>query len=288
MRLSAIVASMFLLLGNTALGQDVLGPWQIFPGPNPEIENLLPDVDPESAFRIGQIIFDYPTDSALKGEAPVTELSDLPPVAAIAKDLDDDPALMALVNQQFSVPRRFFFEQATVARHGDAGFLWSVTYHIFPKEGGFSGAPYQYRTMAGRQGKLIPPRLTMFDAYFHSIGDGWTCSTLSLSASPVKPEAMLSEDEIRDRAVKHLETFYGSLPKELQSLQKRMQYRSQKQVRIPYATNAPGAIVYHDLRAVNFVDSARKSRQDEVLTVWATPDGRLATLRHLDSRLAND
>lgn len=292
MRLLLLSVVVSLTHGGAAFGQDVFGEWRIFPGPNPEAVDLLGRSDPTSdeAFRIGQLIFDFPLEPDFKVAEPVTELSNLPPVAEIVKAAQPGLALEALAQEQLRVPHQFDFEQATVVNYGsELGFLWNVTYELFPRQGGFSGVPYRYRAMTDGRGKIIPPRLTVFDAVFHSPDNGWTCSTLRLPTAPLKPDATPTEDELRERATAHLEAFYARLPPKLQaSLSKRMQYRDQKLVRLPYSTDAKGKMIYNDLRAVNFVDPARKNRPEELFTVWAAPDGRLAELRHLDFHLNDD
>jgi hypothetical protein len=289
MRLLILSTVLALLPGSLALGQEVFGDWMVFPGPNPEAEDLLPDADPENVFRIGQIIFENRPASELKIEHPIKKLADLPPVAEIVKSSDPSPSLVALARQQLSVPHRFDFERATVTDCGDAGLVWHVSYELSPKEGGSTGPPFRYRTLADGRGRIIPPELVVFDAFFHSANEGWSCSTLRLSTPPPKKDAALTEDKIRNLATKHLEAFIGSLPNDLpQALRKRMHYRNQQQVHIPFATDSMGAIVYYDLWAVNFVDSARKDRPNEVFTIWVAADGRLAKLRHLDIELNDD
>lgn len=280
-----MIAAVALLLPSIpAAAQDAFGAWMIFPGPNPDVGELLQDDDTESAFRIGQIIFDYPRKYAPLDEPFVGDLARLPSVASVVKSAESHPALDALVEQQLKVPHRFVFAQATVSDRGDAGFEWQITHELYPAKGGFSGVPFRYRTLIDGCGKVVPPRLTVFDAFFHSHDEGWTCSTLHLPADAPAPDTALTDAVIRERATEHLRAALAPR-KGQQSLARAMRYRDQQRVRIPVAEDPEGAIVDQELWAVNFVAPGRKSRPDEALTVWVAADGQMAELHSLDFEL---
>lgn len=270
-----------LLSGSTAIGQEVFGSWMIFPGPNPEAADLLPAADPDTVFRIGQIIFDYPIDRLAKDPRPVSDLSKLQSVANAVKSAMPGPALEALVNQQLISPHKFHFTSTTVLDHGDAGLMWNINYDLFPKEGGFSGVPFRYRAVLDGHGRLISPRLTVFDAFFHSPNEGWTCSVLQLPATPTAKDSVLAAEEIRSRATEILSK-RAERADAAEATKIRMVYESQERMRIPIATDATGKLIHVEIWAVNFRDPSRKERPAERLTVWVTEDGRLAEIRHLD------
>lgn len=270
-----------------AFAQEPFGRWGIFPGPNPEASDLLPAADTESVFRIGHVLFEYPEE--LDVEQPVEDVSDLPSVEAVVKAAEAHPALDALVQQQLMLPHRFALQEAKVSRRGDAGLVWQVTHALYPAQGGFSGVPYRYRTVADGRGKIIPPERTVFDAFFHSGKEGWTCSTLRLSSSPPEADPSLTEAAVQDRATKQLEAFGERLKDSGGSaFNKRMRYSNQQKVRIPVAADPAGVLVFQELWAVNFVDTELVRETDQVFTVWVAADGHVAQLRHLDRDLNPD
>lgn len=281
-----IIAATFALFpASLAIAQDVFDYWMVFPGPNPDASDILPDADPESVFRIGQIVFENSVDDFSNVKNPVNNLADLPTVSEIVKSADARPHLQALVQQQLSSPHNFEFEQATVIDDGDAGFRWQVTYALYLKQGGGTGVPFRYVTVLDARGKIIPPRVTVFDAYFHSRTDGWSVSTLPLPQTQPARDASLTDSVIRNLATKQLETLAVGQAK---GRANRMQYRNQELVRIPISTDSTGAIIYADIWAINFTDTERKDRPDEAFTVWIAADGHLAELRHLDVEINAD
>jgi hypothetical protein len=277
MKLLLILADIGLLPFNTAFGQEVFGPWGIFPGPNPEPTDLLPDADPETVFRIGQILFEYPFDRWNKVKEPVDDLSKLQTVAGAVKASTPGPALLALAEQQLTIPHTFHFESAKVLDCGDHGFIWYMTYELFPKMGQFSGIPYQYQAVLDGRGNLIEPRLTVFDAYFHSPEEGWSYSVLQLPASPTPEDAALAPEKIRSLATESLIKVTGNADT-AKAARARMKYQSQKLIRIPIAADATGTLSHVEIWSVNFRDPARKARPDELFTVWVTKDGRTADI----------
>lgn len=275
-----IVAVMIAHLPGAVIADDVFDDGMIFPGPNPEAIDLLPEADPDEAFRIGKIIFDYSPKRPVKVDQPVSDLSELQSVADAVKAATPGPALTALVDQQLMTPHMFHFASATVFDSGDAGLEWHVRYQLFPKEGGFSGVPFEYRVILDGHGNLIQPRLTVYDAFFHSPEEGWTCSVLKLPTGPTVDDAALRADKIRSRAAEALKN--ATAPSgATNAARTRMEYQSQKVVRIPVATDANGKISHAEIWAVNFRDPSRTERSDEILTVWVAPDGRAADIKHL-------
>jgi hypothetical protein len=273
------VVLIVLLSRAAAIADEVFGNWMIFPGPNPDAADLLRDADPDAVFRIGQIIFEYPFDRLAKVDQPIDDLSKLQSVADSVKAATPGPSLGALVDQQLIISHEFHFESATILDRGDAGLMWNVTYELFPKKVGFSGVPFRYRAVLDGRGNLIPPRLTVFDAYFHSPKEGWTCSVLQLL--PAVKDAALDPEGIRSRATKSLRnaTKHGDAAKEVMN---RMAYHGQKVIQIPIAADATGKLVHVEIWAVNFCGPSRKERPDELFTVWVTADGRTADIQHLD------
>jgi hypothetical protein len=251
-----------------------------FPGPNPEVWELLPDADPYTAFRIGQILFDYPDEQVDLAE-PVMNLSQLQSVAEVVERAAPGRAIAALVEQQLTVPHDFEFASAVVKNRGDSGFFWTVTYELFPKKGGFSGVPFQYRAILDGRGTLRRPRLTIFDAMFHSAEDAFTYSVLRLPSSTDAKNTVLTPEEIRGRATKALATDTQN-ERSASSVMKRMEYDGQKLVRIPVSTENNGELIFVDIWAVSFRDPRRKTRPDDRFTVWVTPAGRTADIRQQD------
>lgn len=281
MRVLFTTVIIVLLTGTDTNGDDVFGKWGIFPGPNPEAADLLPDADPDTVFRIGQIIFEYPLDRLARDAQPINELSKLMSVADAVKTATPSPALVAIVQQQLITPHEFHFVSASVSERGNAGFMWDVTYELFPKEGGFSGIPYRYRAVLDGHGNLISPQFTVFDAFFHSPEEGWTYSVLPLPTSPTAKDATLSAEKIRISATESL-AIRTKPENASETARSRMEYDSQKRIRFPVATDATGAPIHVEVWAVNFRDPSLKERSGERLTVWVTEDGRTAEVRHLD------
>lgn len=275
-----IVAVMIAHLPGAVIADDVFDYGMIFPGPNPEAIDLLPEADPDEVFRIGKIIFDYSSQRHAKVDQPVSDLSELQSVADAVKAATPGPSLTALVEQQLTSPHEFHFESATVVDQGDTGLEWIVTYQLFLKEGGSSGVPFEYRAVLDGRGNLVAPRLAVFDAFFHSPEEGWTCSVLKLPTNPTAEDAALSAEKIRSRAAEALKN--ATAPSDAtNAVRTRMEYQSQKLVRIPVATDANGKLSHTEIWAVNFRDPARTERSDEILTVWVAPDGRAAAIKHL-------
>jgi len=270
-----------LLSGSTAIGQEAFGSWMIFPGPNPEAADLLPSADPDTVFRIGQIIFDYPIDRLDKVPRPVSDLSNLQSVANAVNSAMPGPALEALVNQQLNSPHKVQFRSATVLDHGVTGLMWNITYDLLPKEGGFSGVPFRYQAVLDGNGRRISPRMSVFDAFFHSPDEGWTCTVLNLPATPTAKDSVLAAEEIRSLATGSLSN-RAELADTANATKIRMVYESQERIRIPIAMDSTGKLIHVEVWAVNFSDPSRKERREERLTVWVTEDGRLAEILHLD------
>ena len=279
MRILITVVLSVLLSRSAAIADDVFGSWMIFPGPNPDAADLLRDADPDAVFRFGQIIFEYPFGQLADVDQPVNDLSKLQSVADVVQAATPGPSLAALVDQQLIIAHEFHFESATILDRGDAGLMWNITYELFPKEGGFSGVPFRYRAVLDGRGSLIPPKLNVFDAYFHFPKEGWTCSVLQLL--PAAKGAALDPEEIRSRATKSLRdaTKHGGATPEVLN---RMAYRGQTVIQIPVAADENGKLDHVEIWAVSFCDASRKERPDELFTVWVTLDGRTADIQHLD------
>jgi hypothetical protein len=269
-----------VLTVDSAGADDVFRSGKIFPGPNPEVSEILPDVDPDTSFRIGQIVFDYPDDQVELAE-PVMNLSQLQSVAEVVERAAPGRAIAALVEQQLTFPHDFEFASAIVKNHGDAGLVWTVTYELFPKMGGFSGVPFQYRAVVDGRGRLRRPRLTVIDEMFHSVEEGWTCSFLHLPGSPEDKETVLNPEEIRGRAMKALATDTKNEGSS-RSVRNRMEYDGQQLVRIPVSTDKSGETSSVEIWAVNFRDPRQKVHPKDRFTVWVTPSGRTADIRQLD------
>lgn len=287
--MKTLMAAVFIAMycGAAAGADDVFGGWGIFPGPNPEAIDLLPDADPGAVFRIGQVLFEYPFDRMPEGHQPVKNLSQLQSVADAVTVATPGPLLVALACQQLTVPHRFQFTSATVLDYGDAGFIWRVTYELFPEESGSTGVPYRYLSVVDGHGNLVLPRRSVFDAFFHSHTEGWTCSVLQLPASPSVKEVVIAPAEIRSRATEALLNA-KSHSDAAGTVARRMVYHGQKVVRIPVASGATGELIHVEVWAVNFRDPAKKGRPDELFTVWVAPDGRTAEIRHLDHAWETD
>ncbi len=288
MRRTLIAAILIALLTRTdAIANDVFGNGHVFPGPNPETADLLPDADPDTSFGIGQMIFEYPIHRLGKDDQAVNELSLLQSVSDTVKKATPSPAITAIVDQQLSIPHEFHFVSATVSSRGDEGLMWDVVYELFPKVGGFSGVPYRYRAVLDGRGDLVSPQLTLFDAFFHSSKEGWTCCTLRLPTSPTAKDAALSAEKIRDIATESLAD-RTKAPNAAVTARSRMKYDSQKIIRIPCVANPTGGPEHVNIWAVSFRDPAQKRdpalKEDtgERLTVWVTESGRAADVRHLD------
>lgn len=281
MRLSVITAIMLLLPG-VASADEIFGNWMIFPFPNPAAAELLPDADPDSVFRIGQIIFHYQFDELPADDHPVRDLSTLQPVAEIVKAATPGPALSALVDQQLHIPHTFHLDEVTAENWGNAGFMWRVTYSLIPKQGASTGIPFQYRAVLDGRGNLISPRLAVFDLYFHSPDEGWTSSVLRLPASPPAKDAALDAETIRNRATEKLEEAKRKAKDAGNAALTRMTFRDQKLIRFPVDSNENGSLSYLDVWAVNFRDATKPDRPDEPFTVWVTSDGHTADIQHVD------
>jgi hypothetical protein len=190
--------------------------------------------------------------------------------------------LSALVDQQLQIPHTFRLDEVTAENWGDAGFMWRVTYSLFPKQGASTGIPFQYRAVLDGWGNLISPRLAVFDLYFHSPDEGWTSSVLRLPASPSAKDAALDAEKIRNRATEKLEEAKSKAKKAGNAALTRMTFKDQKLIRIPVASDANGSLSYLDIWAVNFRDASKPNRPDEPFTVWVTADGRTADIQHVD------
>jgi hypothetical protein len=253
-----------------------------FPFPNPAAADLLPDADPDSVFRIGQILFHYQLDGLPADENRVRELSKLQPVAEIVKAATPGPGLSALVDQQLQTPHLFHLDEVTAENWGNSGFMWRVTYSLFPKQGALAGIPFQYRAVLDGRGNLLSPRLAVFDLYFHSPDEGWTSSVLRLPASPPAKDAALDAEKIRKRATEKLEEAKGKAKEAGNAALTRMTFRDQKLIRFPVDSDANGSLSYHDVWAVNFRDATTPDRPNEPFTVWVTADGRTADIQYVD------
>jgi hypothetical protein len=282
MRRTLIAAILIALLTRTdAIANDVFGNGHVFPGPNPETADLLPDADPDTSFGIGQMMFEYRINLFGKDVQAVNDLSMLHSVSDTVKKATPSPAITAIVDQQLSTPHEFHFVSATVSSRGDSGLTWDVTYELFPKVGGFSGVPYRYRALLDGHGNLISPQLTLFDAFFHSTKEGWTCCILRIPTSPTAKDAALSAEKIREIATESLAD-RTKAPNAADTARSRMKYDSQKIIRIPCVANPMGAPEHVNIWAVSFRDPVQKEDPGERLTVWVTESGRAADVRHLD------
>lgn len=275
-----LTTAVFLLIPNTnGIADEVFGNWTIFLG-NPEATDFLPDADPENTFSIGQIIFEYPVDRP-RQDRPVTKLSELQSVAAIVKAAIPGPALRALIEQQLKLPHDFEFESAKVVDFGDDGFMWKVEFYLVPFQGGIAGVPFRYQALLDGHGKLIPPRLTIYDAFFHSSKGGWTSSAMRLPEGPTAKKSILTDKEIRQRAITSLvDATKRKADDERVAVD--MVYQSQQLVSIPVATDEGGNVTKVNIWAVNFRDPAVQQPSKRLFTVWVTEDGRTADIGHID------
>ena len=124
--------------------------------------------------------------------------------------------------------------------------------------------------------------MTIFDAFFHSSEEGWTCSVLTLPARP-PAKAALAPEKIRTLATESLRN--GTIETATdadKAVLMRMAYVSQELILIPVGADSNGKVMHAEIWAVNFRDPSRKARPDELFTVWVTVAGDTADIRRLD------
>lgn len=114
-------------------------------------------------FGAKAVVFVIP-DSAIGGEVPPTkELSQFVSVAQAVKNARPIAPIRALIDNAFDYKQRLELRSASAVNLGDLGFIWEVTWLLFPHFGGSSGIPFEYRAVVRSDGSVVRPRVILFD-----------------------------------------------------------------------------------------------------------------------------
>lgn len=285
MRLLAVLIIPLIAAAAQVEDEPEFGAWQRFPGPNPELTDILQEVDSGRLFRVGQIVFTLPDVCA---ELPRKAIARTEPSITVDEIIENgrpSKCILEIAQNQLGFEADADFVNASIFNCGDARKCCVVTYELRPKEGGTTGVPYQVRTMLDQSGGPYEPDLAIFDAYFHTDAEGWTVSVLTIPKSENNRKTLPSAEHAAELAQKQLSAYVQGFPADtIDKLHSRLKLKSQRKLQIPCYANANGDIGYIDIWAVNFSDSGRvkNSRPDEVLTIWVGSNGA-ACLRQITS-----
>ncbi len=278
MRELCILAVIFV--GGPALGSEVFDSWQVFPGPNPEAAELLPNHT--DAFRIGHIIFTYDAPLNVADHGPHRAADDLPSMGEVIRLAEPNQGLQALVTSQLGQRHDFELEQVIFDFANDSARGWTVTWHLFPSLGGFTGKPFRYMSVFAPTGQVLYPACHVFDAYYHFGLREWFCSTLELSQITTPRDAVISQESAQRIAAKRMQEFEEVVNSEDRAEKAQMRFAEAVLIHVPWPRSKTDPIDYCTVWAVNFVRESNDSPDRERrFTIWVSADGHPCDLRLL-------
>ncbi len=270
-------AIMLCCCGENGVAQDVFAQSMLFPGPNPTLASILPEVSDEIANELGQIVLVAKRPGSADDASLVTEIGGIPSVAEIVRRARPNKAIVSMIEQQLRYMPEFEFEKAALLRDGDE-FSWDIQWCIRPGEGGYSGPEHIFQVVASALGDTVEPDMYVYDRFYVKHTSLWLCSVIRMSPSTVQNAApVISEAEIRAAVSRNVQKLLG------QPLGRDLRLADLRRVRIPRMVNKSEEVVFTRLWAVSFVPSGERKLTEgsDVFTVWATEDGLLSDLHAL-------
>lgn len=246
----------------------------------PIFSDLVPDADPKTSFNIRHLIFAYPVPYWEEGDRPPVALDSVVPVAQVMKLVAPDKALKALVNQQFSSNHAFRLEKTELVSIKQIGYRWQVVWDISPVSGGFTGAPCRYRALVSDRGKVIPPDLYLYDAYYFDRPEN-LCSNLKLTVKPNTKQAKFTQQQIEKRGRATLQKFLSQVKVTPEKKPVRFEFVNCRSIALPMSVGADGELQTLKVWGVNFkeVREPDQEKRDELFTVWLSEYGTVSDLK---------
>ena len=247
----------------------------------------LTDTDVATSFTIRDITF-IVRNSGLANEASKErDLSKLLPVAnAVEKGLPNK-AYADLIDQLLGGHHKPYLSVASAVNLGDAGFVWHITWDLFPSPGGLSGIPFEFQAYVRPDGSAVRPDLFLCDHFTSGFfsSEAPLFSTFAIDDLTPGSTKSVDQDQIRDAAVNSLNdaTRDYELTRSFRFIGMKRHSYSNDLIRKP---NSNGDVV---VWAVKFVDKtiAEKDQRDaDPFTVWVTEDMMVSeiTVGHWDAK----
>lgn len=132
----------------------------------------LVDSDVETAFAIGDITFVVRNSELTGNSATEGDLSKLLAASDAAKKGLPDRATANLIDQVLGGHHEPHLTSASAIKRGNKGFVWKISWELFPNPGGFSGIPFEYQAYVRPNGSVVRPQLFLCD----HLQRGWLSS----------------------------------------------------------------------------------------------------------------
>jgi len=201
-----------------------------------------------------------------EGDRPPVALESVVPVAKVMKLVAPDKALKALVNQQLSRNHAFDLEQTELVSIEQIGYRWQVVWAIHPSPGGSTGVPYRYRALVSDRGKVIPPDLSLYDAYNLDRQES-LCSNLNLTVKLKTQEAKLTQQQIEKQGRATFQKFLSKMKVAPGKKRVRFEFINCRSIELPMSVRADGELQTRKIWGVNFkeVREPDAEKKDEVV-----------------------
>lgn len=250
------------------------------------VEDMFTDTDVLDAYSIGNVCFVVRRSQLPMDDEVCKDVSKVLPVdrAVIHARPGFDQQL--LINQLLGQPHRLRLDSICLVDHGDAGFVWTTTWDLYPAVGGSSGIPFQYRVHVKPNGALIVPEHYLCDV----IGDpGLDQILLSVLAFDDlnRPAGDIQEGQsstiFGDEALDLARTAVQKLlePELGRGETPGFRFYDQSAIDVPIRTKHDGSIEKRKVWAVNFIaadTAAENVHAVAQFTVWVTEDGFVSHL----------
>jgi hypothetical protein len=241
----------------------------------------LADEDVLDAFPIGNVVFVYRNTALPSADKAVRDLSKIISVdraGVHGKPSDEDHAL---IDSMLGFPHTPHLRQLSAIDWGESGFIWEVTWNLYPSTGGSTGIPFQFRAHVNGDGSLIVPERFLCDHVDIPGLEEPVFSVLAFGDLDFEEQGatIIHGDQALSLATSAVRMLFKEDSKEGQPAN--LRFYDQSVIDLRVGTKNNGQFEIKKVWAVNFIPSNLSGddihRADE-LTVWVTTDGFVSQL----------
>jgi hypothetical protein len=163
--------------------------------------------DVATAFPIGELVFVFRQSDIDDNAEPIVDLDKLQPAARAVSQGIPNVAIKKLIDQELKGRHDLRLTTASAVNMGDLGFVWKISWSLFPTIGGLGGQPYEYVAYVLPGGSATHPNLYLCNEFTFNPFDT-DCSVFSsIPISKIKrqPKPAISETDAREIATAKLQ-----------------------------------------------------------------------------------
>jgi len=240
------------------------------------------------ASAVGHAVFVFRRSQLQQGELAHRGLSELIPVDRAEVHGRPGREVRALIAHMLGTPHELHVREVCASIKETPGFIWKVTWELFPARGGSTGTPYESHAFVNPDGSVLTPERFLCDhmylangneEYYFGGGHG-VFSALAIADIGVKADdTTVHGDKVLSLAKAALDRFVEENFEA--SKGPNLRFHDQSLIDLPIDTDRNAQVVKAKVWAVNFIeaDLAREEiNQSDPFTVWVTTDGLVSQL----------